>query len=228
MQFDRCHRPAIPKAGRSTYEAADRDPSLGGTAAGFKKCLISPLPGEMMKFSNGLKPPTGTFIQQELCCLSHSDCLGHLLKIWPKVASRISLSSGSLQPLVVEISSFLDGKDCQHIIDKALPHIQKSAVKHMDHEPWHLWSTFSAVQRWLMEMISSPGSYGSERAFHFRNLGCWQARCRVENQQHIFYAIWWLLLACLDLAFVICNGKGWHYRKLTQLPSTGVCKSTPS
>ena len=58
------------------------------------------------------------------------------------VTSRIWLSSGSLQPLVVEISSFLDEKDCQHIIDKALPHIEKSAVKHMDHEPWrwHFWS----------------------------------------------------------------------------------------
>ena len=148
------------------------------------------------------------------------------------VTSRIWLSSGSLQPLVVEISSFLDEKDCQHIIGKALPHIEKSAVKHMDHEPWrwHFWSQLGLCRgdsgwKWSPEKVQEAMEV---HAFHFRILGCWKARCRVENQQHIFYAIWWLLLACSDLAFVICTGKGWHYRKLTQLPSTGVCKSTPS
>ena len=74
--------------------------------------------------------------------------------------------AGSLQPLVLEISSFLSDADCQHVIDKArayrccrwcrgqpsgqfislwicaalcceaLPHVEKSAVKHMDHEAW--------------------------------------------------------------------------------------------
>ena len=130
----------------------------------------------------------------------------------PGFSSRC-VDSGSLQPLVVEISSFLDEKDCQHIIDKALPHIQKSAVKHMDHEPRRL-PCIAFVEE-LTEhggMISNKNlgrSYGSACCMHaiFVNLGCWKARCRVENQQHIFYAIWWLLLACSDLAFVIKMAK---------------------
>eukprot|EP00434_Breviolum_minutum_P008295 symbB.v1.2.007318.t1/scaffold447.1/size204395/15 len=59
---------------------------------------------------------------------------------------KLQIETRSLQPLVVEISSFLDEKDCQHIIDKALPHIEKSAVKHMDHDvgkPDAEWRTSS-------------------------------------------------------------------------------------
>eukprot|EP00439_Symbiodinium_sp_Y106_P069700 s573_g12.t1 len=58
--------------------------------------------------------------------------------IEPKKSEPLSLEieTRSLQPLVLEISSFLSDADCQHVIDKALPHVEKSAVKHMDHEAW--------------------------------------------------------------------------------------------
>eukprot|EP00435_Cladocopium_sp_Y103_P038240 s103_g10.t1 len=59
---------------------------------------------------------------------------------------ELQMETRSLQPLVVEISSFLDASDCQHIIDKALPHVEKSTVKHMDHDvgkPDANWRTSS-------------------------------------------------------------------------------------
>ncbi|CAK9079049.1 unnamed protein product [Durusdinium trenchii] len=59
---------------------------------------------------------------------------------------ELQIETRSLQPLVVEISSFLDENDCQHIIDKALPHIRKSSVKHMDQDvgkPDSNWRTSS-------------------------------------------------------------------------------------
>eukprot|EP00440_Ansanella_granifera_P044044 gb/GFBE01047731.1/.p1 GENE.gb/GFBE01047731.1/~~gb/GFBE01047731.1/.p1 ORF type:complete len:416 (+),score=91.69 gb/GFBE01047731.1/:1-1248(+) len=46
----------------------------------------------------------------------------------------IQIYTQALQPLVVEVSSFLDDEECKHIIDKALPHIKKSGVSHMDHD----------------------------------------------------------------------------------------------
>jgi len=68
--------------------------------------------------------------------------------IKPKDAPALDLqiTTRSLVPLVVEISSFLGDEDCQHVINKALPHIQKSAVKHMDHDvgkPDANWRTSS-------------------------------------------------------------------------------------
>ncbi|CAE7150854.1 P4H10 [Symbiodinium necroappetens] len=56
------------------------------------------------------------------------------------------VAKGSLQPLVLEISSFLNDADCQHVIDKALPHVERSSVKHMDHDvgkPDANWRTSS-------------------------------------------------------------------------------------
>eukprot|EP00931_Biecheleriopsis_adriatica_P086705 TRINITY_DN61317_c0_g1_i1.p1 TRINITY_DN61317_c0_g1~~TRINITY_DN61317_c0_g1_i1.p1 ORF type:complete len:423 (+),score=68.28 TRINITY_DN61317_c0_g1_i1:73-1341(+) len=56
--------------------------------------------------------------------------------IRPENSAALDLTflTRSLRPLVVEISSFLDARECQHIIDKALPHIKKSTVSHMDHD----------------------------------------------------------------------------------------------
>jgi len=39
-----------------------------------------------------------------------------------------------LRPLVLEISSFIEPAECEHIIQKALPHVKKSTVSHMDHD----------------------------------------------------------------------------------------------
>jgi len=47
---------------------------------------------------------------------------------------QLELITRSLQPLMIEVSSFLDAPECKHIIDKASPHIAKSAVSHMDHD----------------------------------------------------------------------------------------------
>ena len=73
------------------------------------------------------------------CNARHCPIVANCHICWmPVISCRANMQSsmfrGSLQPLVVEISSFLDASDCQHIIDKALPHIKKSTVKHMDHE----------------------------------------------------------------------------------------------
>jgi len=46
----------------------------------------------------------------------------------------LELLTRSLQPLILEVSSFLDSSECGHIIKKASPHIAKSAVSHMDHD----------------------------------------------------------------------------------------------
>jgi len=46
----------------------------------------------------------------------------------------LELLTKSLKPLVIEVSSFVDGSVCKHIINKALPHVAKSAVSHMDHD----------------------------------------------------------------------------------------------
>jgi len=46
----------------------------------------------------------------------------------------LELLTRSLKPLVIEVSSFLSDDECRHIIDKASPHIAKSAVSHMDHD----------------------------------------------------------------------------------------------
>lgn len=68
--------------------------------------------------------------------------------IEPKKSEPLSLEieTRSLQPLVLEISSFLNDADCQHVIDKALPHVERSSVKHMDHDvgkPDANWRTSS-------------------------------------------------------------------------------------
>jgi len=47
---------------------------------------------------------------------------------------HLELITRSLQPLIIEVSSFLDGSECKHIIEKATPHIAKSSVSHMDHD----------------------------------------------------------------------------------------------
>jgi len=46
----------------------------------------------------------------------------------------LELLTKSLLPLIIEVSSFVDGSVCTHIINKALPHVAKSAVSHMDHD----------------------------------------------------------------------------------------------
>eukprot|EP00927_Polykrikos_kofoidii_P008808 TRINITY_DN13681_c0_g1_i1.p1 TRINITY_DN13681_c0_g1~~TRINITY_DN13681_c0_g1_i1.p1 ORF type:complete len:429 (-),score=64.15 TRINITY_DN13681_c0_g1_i1:49-1335(-) len=46
----------------------------------------------------------------------------------------LELRTRSLVPLIFEVSSFLQDEECDHIIRKAMPHIKKSAVSHMDHD----------------------------------------------------------------------------------------------
>lgn len=46
----------------------------------------------------------------------------------------LNILTRSLDPLVVEISSFLSQDQAKHIIDEASPHIAKSHVSHMDHD----------------------------------------------------------------------------------------------
>lgn len=46
----------------------------------------------------------------------------------------VELITRSLQPLVIEVSSFLDDSECNHIIQKAKPHMAESDVSHMDHD----------------------------------------------------------------------------------------------
>mmetsp|Transcript_2454 Transcript_2454/g.4559 ORF Transcript_2454/g.4559 Transcript_2454/m.4559 type:complete len:420 (+) Transcript_2454:31-1290(+) len=61
-------------------------------------------------------------------------------------AIRLTITTRSLLPLVVEISSFIEPSECEHIIQKALPHVQRSSVKHMDHDvgkPDANWRTSS-------------------------------------------------------------------------------------
>lgn len=60
----------------------------------------------------------------------------------------VTLLTRSLQPLVIEVSSFLDKSECQHIIGKAEPRMAKSGVSHMDHDvgkadaTWRTSSTY--------------------------------------------------------------------------------------
>lgn len=46
----------------------------------------------------------------------------------------LQIITKSLDPLVVEISSFLSQEQSKHIIERASPHIAKSHVSHMDHD----------------------------------------------------------------------------------------------
>jgi len=78
----------------------------------------------------------------------------------------LELLTKSLQPLIIEVSSFVDGTVCKHIINKALPHVAKSAVSHMDHDvgkpdtDWRSSSTYfmpsdDEVLRTLDKRVSS-------------------------------------------------------------------------
>lgn len=61
-------------------------------------------------------------------------------------AITLELLTQHVQPLVVEVSSFLDAAECNHIIEKATPHVIKSVVSHMDHDvgkPSSDWRTSS-------------------------------------------------------------------------------------
>mmetsp|Transcript_121464 Transcript_121464/g.214887 ORF Transcript_121464/g.214887 Transcript_121464/m.214887 type:complete len:417 (-) Transcript_121464:195-1445(-) len=51
-----------------------------------------------------------------------------------KAGLSVQLLTRSLQPLVIEVSSFLDESECNHIIEKARPHMAESDVSHMDHD----------------------------------------------------------------------------------------------
>mmetsp|Transcript_93405 Transcript_93405/g.250151 ORF Transcript_93405/g.250151 Transcript_93405/m.250151 type:complete len:237 (+) Transcript_93405:455-1165(+) len=58
----------------------------------------------------------------------------------------LTLITKSLRPLVLEVSNFLTQQECDHIIEKASPHIKKSTVSHMDHDvgkPDANWRTSS-------------------------------------------------------------------------------------
>lgn len=60
----------------------------------------------------------------------------------------LQLHTRSLQPLVIEVSSFIGADLCQHVIKKASPKIAKSDVSHMDHDrgkaaaEWRTSSTY--------------------------------------------------------------------------------------
>jgi len=59
---------------------------------------------------------------------------------------KLALITKSLQPLIIEVSQFLDKSECEHVISKASPFIAKSAVSHMDHDvgkPDANWRTSS-------------------------------------------------------------------------------------
>eukprot|EP00930_Biecheleria_cincta_P062019 TRINITY_DN47535_c0_g1_i1.p1 TRINITY_DN47535_c0_g1~~TRINITY_DN47535_c0_g1_i1.p1 ORF type:complete len:424 (-),score=69.73 TRINITY_DN47535_c0_g1_i1:21-1292(-) len=59
---------------------------------------------------------------------------------------EVKIITRAMRPLVVEISSFLGDAECDHIIQKAEPHIKKSSVSHMDHDvgkPDTNWRTSS-------------------------------------------------------------------------------------
>merc|ERR1712216_323318 len=58
----------------------------------------------------------------------------------------MGLLTRHVQPLIIEVSSFLDASECSHIIEKATPHVIKSVVSHMDHDvgkPSSDWRTSS-------------------------------------------------------------------------------------
>lgn len=60
----------------------------------------------------------------------------------------LQLHTRSLQPLVIEVSSFIGADLCRHVIEKASPKIAKSDVSHMDHDrgkaaaEWRTSSTY--------------------------------------------------------------------------------------
>jgi len=63
---------------------------------------------------------------------------------------HLELMTRSLKPLVIEVSSFLDGPECRHIIDKASPHVAQSDVSHMEHSKGKPVSTWRSSSTYFM------------------------------------------------------------------------------
>eukprot|EP00928_Gymnodinium_smaydae_P016988 TRINITY_DN16456_c0_g1_i1.p1 TRINITY_DN16456_c0_g1~~TRINITY_DN16456_c0_g1_i1.p1 ORF type:complete len:409 (-),score=68.69 TRINITY_DN16456_c0_g1_i1:174-1400(-) len=74
------------------------------------------------------------------------------ITIRPSGSEALSLTvlTRSLEPLVVEVSSFLQPSECAHVINKALPHVKSSPVSHMDHDVGKPDTNWRSSSQWFM------------------------------------------------------------------------------
>eukprot|EP00933_Yihiella_yeosuensis_P004332 TRINITY_DN108701_c0_g1_i1.p1 TRINITY_DN108701_c0_g1~~TRINITY_DN108701_c0_g1_i1.p1 ORF type:complete len:436 (-),score=79.91 TRINITY_DN108701_c0_g1_i1:304-1611(-) len=69
---------------------------------------------------------------------------------------HLQLTTHSISPLVVEVSSFFTDAQCDHVIDKALPHMAKAPVAHMDHDVGKPDTNWRSSSNYFLEAGNDP------------------------------------------------------------------------